>query len=69
MAKAFKCDLCGKLTEYAEKVGGLNFKIGEYRDEFTGRHARMKEIEDICPDCHEKIIATVRDIYEQSKKE
>lgn len=68
MARAFKCDLCGKYTDYARTVGGLDFKIGERRDEFTGTHDKMKEVKDVCPECHEKIIETIKNIYVRSKE-
>lgn len=68
MAKAFKCDLCGKYTDCARTVGGLDFKIGESRDEFTGTHNKMKEIKDVCPDCYEKIIETIKSIYARAKE-
>jgi len=66
MAKAYKCDLCGKLVESAANIGGVDFKIGERRDEFTGTHAEMKEVKEICIPCHQKIMETVKSIYEES---
>lgn len=63
MAKAYKCDLCGKYIGRAYSVGGLDFKIGEYRDEFTGIHNRKKEVHDVCRDCYEKIMHTVESLY------
>lgn len=59
MAKAYRCDLCQIFTDYAHKVDGLDFKIGEYRDEFTGTHDRKQEVHEVCPDCYNKIMACI----------
>ena len=64
--KAYKCDLCGKFASSCYKVGGLDFKIGEYRDEFTGRHDRKQEVHDVCEDCYKQIMETVESLYSQS---
>ena len=69
MAKAYRCDLCNKFTDYIENVGGLNFKIGERHDEFTGTHAKMKEVKEVCRDCHEKILNTVKELYDNATTE
>lgn len=69
IAKAFRCDLCNKYTDYIRNVGGLDFKIGKRRDEFTGKHDKMKEVREVCPDCHEKILNTVKELYEQATTE
>lgn len=63
MAKAYRCDLCGNFTECAYKVDGLDFKIGEYRDEFTGKHDRIHEAHETCSDCYKKIMETVESLY------
>ncbi len=68
MAKAYKCDLCGKLVESAMSVSGIDFKIGERKDEFTGTHGKMKEVKEICIPCHQKIMETVIKIYEGRKQ-
>lgn len=63
MAKAYRCDLCNKFTDYVRDVEGLDFKIGERHDEFTGNYDKMREVREVCPDCHEKILKTVKEIY------
>lgn len=68
MAKAFKCDLCGKYTDYVRTVGGVSFKIGEIRDEFTGTRDKVKIVEEVCLDCYEKISEKVKEVYENSKE-
>lgn len=55
MAKAFICDVCGNFTELVNNVSGFDFKIGEYHDEFTGTHAKMHKVQDVCNDCHKVI--------------
>lgn len=63
MAKAYRCDLCNKFTDYAHKVDGLDFKIGELRDEFTGTYDKRQEVHEVCPDCYNKIMDTVESLY------
>ncbi len=69
MAKAYECDLCGKLVRTARKIDGVNFKIGERKDEFTGTHDKIKEVREICTPCYEKIMETVMDIYRTATTE
>lgn len=63
MARAYICDLCKNFTGYAYKVEGLDFKIGEYRDEFTGTHDKKQEVHEVCPDCYNKLIEAVESLY------
>lgn len=67
--RAYRCDLCNKFTDYVKKVDGLDFKIGERHDEFTGTHDEMKEVEEICKSCHERILITVKEIYNNATTE
>lgn len=67
--KAYRCDLCNKFTDCVKNVGGLDFKIGEQHDEFTGTHANMKEVKEVCLNCHKKILNTVKQLYEQATTE
>lgn len=50
-SRAYKCDLCKRFTEAAYKIDGFDFKIGEYRDEFTGTHEKRHEVHEVCKDC------------------
>lgn len=63
MAKVYRCDLCNKFTDYAYKVDGLDFKIGERRDEFTGTYDKRQEVHEVCQDCYDKIMKTVESLY------
>lgn len=69
MAKAFICDMCGNFTELINHVSGVDFKIGEYHDEFTGIHARVHEVHDMCNDCYKQIREKIIEIYQQNQKE
>lgn len=66
MAKAYRCDLCNKFTDCVQNVSGFDFKIGERHDEFTGTRAKMKEVKEVCLDCHEKILNTVKELYKNA---
>lgn len=70
MAKAYRCDLCNKFTDYAYKVDGLDFKIGERRDEFTGTCDKRQEVHEVYQDCYDKIMKTVvcQDCYDKIMK-
>ena len=48
MAKAYKCDICGKLTTSASKIKGIDFKIGERYDSINGMQSVYNEVEDVC---------------------
>lgn len=69
MGKAYRCDLCNKFTDCVKNVSGFDFKIGERHDEFTGTRAEMKEVKEVCLDCHKKILNTVKELYEQATTE
>lgn len=62
--RAYKCDLCGKFTEHARKVDGLDFKVGEYVNEFTGITDIDHGVHDLCKDCYGKIMKTVKSLYD-----
>ncbi len=65
MARAYKCDLCGKYVNYAFDVSGINFKTGERHDEFFGKRNEIYEVKEVCSDCHDKLIDCARKIWEE----
>lgn len=67
MSKAYECDICKKLTPSAHQVSGLDFKIGVWKDSIMGTHDRMNEVKDVCPECYDRILTTIKELYEQSQ--
>lgn len=66
MAKAYKCDLCGKFVDDCYGVSGLDIypnglrKMGIDRD-------KKHEVKELCKECHDLIRNVAIDIFKKNQ--
>lgn len=65
MAKAYKCDLCGKFIDDCYGVGGLDIYPRELRKIGIDKDSKY-EVKEVCKDCHEKIRNVAMDIFKEN---
>ncbi len=65
MAKAYKCDVCGKLVENCYKISGLDIFLNRLMDSRINEEKHI-EISECCKDCYEKIHETVKEIWKEN---
>lgn len=68
MAKAYRCDLCGKYADDCYKVGGIDLYPSDLIKVVIDKSTKH-EVSEICKQCYEKILGTVTEIYRNATTE
>ena len=66
MAKAYKCDICGKFSDNLEHKTEVTYINGFYGELYTS--FRIKENYDLCPDCFKKLIEFSKSLRQEKEQ-
>lgn len=66
MAKAFKCDICGKFSDDLEHKTEVRYRNGFYGGLYEYFHT--EENSDLCPDCFKKLIAFSKSLIQEKEQ-
>ncbi len=66
MAKAYKCDLCGKFVDDCYRVSGINIYPSELRKMGIDKDERY-EAKELCEDCYDSIRNAAIEIFKKNQ--
>lgn len=66
MAKAYKCDLCGKYVDSCCGLNGIDIYPNEFRKIGITKD-KKHEAKEVCSDCYEKIKSAVIESFKNGK--
>lgn len=66
MAKAYKCDLCGKFIDDCYGVSGLDIYPQKLREIGIDKD-KKHEVKELCNECHEAIRSVAIEIFKKNQ--
>lgn len=66
MAKAFKCDICGKFSDDLEHKAEVRYRNNFYGESYEFFHTEGNY--DLCSDCFKKLIAFTKSLKQEKEQ-